>query len=57
MVSASVRITRLPGVTPQLTSEMPKIASSEAMARSQDTIGTNAPPKHQPLTIAIVGLV
>ena len=39
IVSASVRITRLPGVTPQFTSEIPKIASSEAMARSHETIG------------------
>ena len=56
-VSASARVTRVPGVTPQFTSEMPNTASSAAMARSQETMGTKAPPKHQPLTIAIVGFV
>jgi hypothetical protein len=40
---------------PQLISERPKVASSAAIARSQATSGVNAPPKHQPFTIAIVG--
>src|SRR3954447_21690808 len=40
---------------PQLTSDSPNVASSAAIARSHDTSGVNAPPKHQPLTIAIVG--
>ena len=55
IVSARARVTRLPGVTPQFTSESPKVASSAAMARSHETSGTKAPPKHQPLTMAMVG--
>jgi hypothetical protein len=39
-----------------LISDSPNVASSAATARSQPTSGMNAPPKHQPLTIAIVGL-
>ncbi len=54
-VSASARLTLPPGGMPQLTSERPKVASSAAIARSQEIIGVNPPPKHQPLTIAIVG--
>jgi hypothetical protein len=38
-----------------LISESPKVASSAATARSQAVSGVKAPPKHQPLTIAIVG--
>ena len=44
------------GMIPQLISERPKVASSAAMARSQAASGVSAPPKHQPFTIAIVGL-
>jgi hypothetical protein len=55
-VSARQRETTLPGGIPQLISERPKVASSAAIARSQPTRGMKAPPKHQPLTIAIVGL-
>ena len=40
---------------PQLISERPNVASSAATARSHAIKGVNAPPKHQPLTIAIVG--
>ena len=32
-----------------------EFASSAAIARSQETSGVNAPPKHQPLTMAMVG--
>ena len=55
-VSASARLTTPPGGMPQFTSERPNVASSAATARSQATSGVNAPPKHQPFTIAIVGL-
>ena len=48
-------LTTLPGGMPQLISERPNVASSAAIARSQATSGVKAPPKHQPLTIAIVG--
>jgi len=41
---------------PQLISDTPNGASSAAIARSQATSGVKAPPKHQPLTIAMVGL-
>ena len=54
-MSASALLTTLPGGIPQLISESPNVASSAAIARSQATSGVNAPPKHQPLTIAIVG--
>ena len=43
------------GMIPQLISERPKTASSAAIARSHEISGVKAPPKHQPLTIAIVG--
>ena len=42
---------------PQLISDRPNTASSAAIARSHATNGENAPPKHQPLTAAIVALV
>jgi hypothetical protein len=54
-VSASARLTTPPGGMPQLISDSPNVASSAAIARSQATSGMKAPPKHQPLTIAIVG--
>ena len=41
---------------PQLISDRPNWASSAAMARSQPISGMKAPPKHQPLTMAMVGL-
>src|SRR5665647_1896456 len=44
------------GRIPQLISESPKVASLAAMARSQEPSEVKAPPKHQPLTIAMVGL-
>jgi len=39
---------------PQFTSDSANVASLAAIARSQATTGVKAPPKHQPLTIAIV---
>ena len=39
----------------QLISESPNTAVSAAIARAHATRGEKAPPKHQPLTIAIVG--
>ena len=57
MVAAMARVTLPPGMMPQLISEMPNFASSAAIARSQDTSGVMPPPKHQPLTMAIVGFV
>ena len=56
MVSATARVTLPAGITPQLISDSPKVASSAAIAMSQATIGVNPPPKHQPFTMAIVGL-
>src|SRR3979411_1590454 len=50
------RVTTPPGMMPPLISESPKVASSAATARSQATSGVKAPPKHQPLTMALVGL-
>ena len=44
-----------PGRMPQLISLSPNCASSAAKARSQANSGPYPPPKHQPLTIAIVG--
>ena len=41
---------------PQLTSDRPNSASSEAMAKSQATSGVKAPPKQKPFTMAMVGL-
>ncbi|MNN56387.1 hypothetical protein D3C81_1713130 [compost metagenome] len=49
-------LTRLPGGMPQLISDRPKVASSAQMARSHATSGLKPPPKHQPLTMAMVGL-
>ena len=43
------------GMIPQLISDRPKVASSAAIARSHATSGVNAPPKHHPFTIAMVG--
>ena len=54
-MSDSALLTTLPGGMPQLISDRPKVASSAAIARSHATSGVKAPPKHQPLTIAIVG--
>ena len=48
-------VTMPAGMMPQLISESPNVASSAAIARSHEISGVNAPPKHQPLTIAIVG--
>ena len=56
IVSATALLTRFPGGIPQLISDNPKIAFSSAIARSQATNGVKAPPKHHPLTMAIVGL-
>ena len=56
MEPTTARVTTPPGMIPQLTSDKPKVASSAAMAMSQETRGVNAPPKHQPFTIAMVGL-
>ena len=56
MVPTTARVTTPPGMIPQLISDSPKVASSAAMAISQETSGVNAPPKHQPFTMAMVGL-
>ena len=56
MAPTSERVTLPPGMMPQLISDTPNRASSAAMARSQATSGVKAPPKHQPLTMAMVGL-
>ncbi len=55
-MSLSALLTTLPGGMPQLISDRPNVASSAAIARSHATSGVKAPPKHQPLTIAMVGL-
>src|SRR6185295_919370 len=52
----SALVTLPPGRMPQLISDTPKVASSAAMARSQEAMGVKAPPKHQPFTMAMVGL-
>ena len=44
------------GMMPQLISERPNVASSAAIAMSQAIIELNAPPKHQPFTMPMVGL-
>ena len=54
--SAGQILTTPDGMMPQLISDRPKVASSAAIARSHETSGVNAPPKHQPFTIAMVGL-
>lgn len=41
---------------PKLTSDSPKVALSEAMAKSQSPMTRTAAPKHQPFTAAMVGL-
>ena len=55
-VLTSARVTLPPGMMPQLISLTPNCASSAAIARSHATKGVNAPPKHQPFTMAMVGL-
>ena len=49
-------VTMPAGMMPQLISDRPKVASSSATARSQASSTWKAPPKHQPLTMAMVGL-
>src|SRR5690242_2575816 len=56
MVSARALLTRLPGGIPQLISDKPNVAVSDARAKSHATNGENPPPKHHPLTMAMVGL-
>ena len=53
--STTTLVTPPPGNMPQLISDRPYCASSAEMARSQAKSGPKPPPKHQPLTIAIVG--
>ena len=55
-MSVTTRLTRPPGRMPQFTSDSPKSASSDAMAKSQAIIGVKAPPKQKPFTMAMVGL-
>ena len=56
MTEATALVTVPAGMMPQLISDSPKVASSAAMARSQAISELKAPPKHQPLTMAMVGL-
>ena len=44
-ISATFQLTMPPGMTPQFTSERPKVASSAAMAMSQAQTCVKAPPK------------
>ena len=55
MSSTATLVAPPPGRMPQLISERPNCASSEQNARSQANSGPYAPPKHQPLIIAMVG--
>src|SRR5476649_1992649 len=58
LITAEQDLRTLPaGMIPQLISDKPKLASSAAIARSQATSELKPAPKHQPLTIAMVGLM
>ena len=54
IVATAARVTLPAGMMPQFTSDSAKVASLAAIARSHATTGVNAPPKHQPFTMAIV---